>query len=165
MTTDRSDRARLRAIAFPGDAGARPRSRYSEGGDRAGGRPQERAPATTEEPTRDLRALPWCSIDNDDSRDLDQPTSRRPRGGAVKAMVAIADVDAAVRKDPRWIGTPRRTPRRSIRRGDLSDAAQRLSTDLTSLNHHEDRLAVVMEFAVSREGEATRRRSLPRAGE
>src|SRR5690349_15039051 len=48
---------------------------------------------------RDLTALPWCSIDNDDSLDLDQLTASEPLAdGAVKLFVAIADVDALVKK-------------------------------------------------------------------
>ena len=40
---------------------------------------------------RDLRDLLWCSIDNDDSRDLDQLTVAEPLpGGTVKARVAVA---------------------------------------------------------------------------
>src|SRR5712664_2406822 len=47
---------------------------------------------------RDLRALPWASIDNDDSRDLDQLSVAEPlAGGAVKILVAVAAVDALVR--------------------------------------------------------------------
>src|SRR3954463_883636 len=47
---------------------------------------------------RDLRDLPWCSIDNDNSRDLDQLTVAVPlAGGAVKVFVAIADVDSLVK--------------------------------------------------------------------
>jgi len=46
---------------------------------------------------RDLRGLLWASIDNDDSRDLDQLTVAQPLGnGAVKISVAVADVDATV---------------------------------------------------------------------
>src|SRR5258708_20388690 len=54
------------------------------------------APATTEEPTRDLRTLLWCSIDNDDSRDLDQLSgSDALLAGDVKALVPTADRDPA----------------------------------------------------------------------
>ena len=57
-------------------------------------------PATqTGESTRDLRNLIWCSIDNDDSHDLDQLTvAEAMSDGAAKVLVAIADVDAVVKK-------------------------------------------------------------------
>ena len=53
----------------------------------------------TEESTRDLRHLAWCSIDNDDSQDLDQLTvAESMPGGSASILVAIADVDAVVKK-------------------------------------------------------------------
>src|SRR5690349_6050218 len=56
-------------------------------------------PRTTAPTARDLSHLPWCSIDNDDSRDLDQLTvAEALTDGRVKLLVAIADVDALVRK-------------------------------------------------------------------
>src|SRR5690242_5670387 len=46
---------------------------------------------------RDLRNLPWCSIDNDDSRDLDQLTVAESRAaGGTRVLVAVADVSMAV---------------------------------------------------------------------
>jgi exoribonuclease-2 len=54
------------------------------------------------EPVKDFTALLWCSIDNDDSRDLDQlSVGERLAGGAARILVAIADVDALVAE-----GTP-----------------------------------------------------------
>src|SRR5262249_37403578 len=48
---------------------------------------------------RDLRSLLWVSIDNDDSRDLDQLSVAVPiAAGGVKILVAVADVDAIVKK-------------------------------------------------------------------
>jgi exoribonuclease-2 len=115
------------------------------------------APTTTEEPTRDLRSLLWCSIDNDDSRDLDQlSVAEAMPGGLVQVLVAIADVDAAVAK-----GSP------VDRHAALNTTSvytpaiifpmlpERLSTDLTSLNAHQDRLAVVIAFVVAPDGQLT----------
>ena len=57
------------------------------------------APVAGDGTVRDLRALSWASIDNDDSRDLDQLTvAERLPQGLVRLLVAIADVDALVGK-------------------------------------------------------------------
>src|SRR5258705_5206454 len=45
---------------------------------------------------RDLRDLPWCSIDNDDSRDLDQLSVADASSGPLKLLVAIAHLDSLV---------------------------------------------------------------------
>jgi len=48
----------------------------------------------------DMRSELWCSLDNDDSRDLDQLATAEALGdGRVKLLIAIADVDAFVKKD------------------------------------------------------------------
>lgn len=47
----------------------------------------------------DLRKLPWCSIDNDDSLDLDQlSTADELANGATRIRIAIADVAASVER-------------------------------------------------------------------
>src|SRR2546426_9181908 len=57
-------------------------------------------PAGSTSDARDMRDRLWASIDNDDSRDLDQLTvAESLAGGRVRILVAIADVDALVRKD------------------------------------------------------------------
>ena len=49
-------------------------------------------------PAQDLRNLPWASIDNDDSLDLDQLTVARVMADkTVQILVAIADVDSKVK--------------------------------------------------------------------
>ena len=58
-----------------------------------------REPAGAGDAVRDMRAPLWASIDNDDSRDLDQLTvAESLAGGRVRILVAVADVDALVKK-------------------------------------------------------------------
>src|SRR5512141_2521476 len=57
------------------------------------------AAAASDPAIRDLRELPWASIDNDDSRDLDQlSVAGRTASGASAILVAVADVDALVKR-------------------------------------------------------------------
>jgi hypothetical protein len=64
---------------------------------------------------RDLRRLLWASIDNDDSLDLDQlSVAEQLPGGVVKIFVAVADVDAIVKKALLSMATRGPTPPRSI---------------------------------------------------
>src|SRR5215471_5404105 len=115
------------------------------------------APHAAEEPVRDLRALMWCSIDNDDSRDLDQLSVAEPLDdGRVKALVAIADVDASVRKQSALdrhaaVNTTSVYTPAAI----FPMLPEKLSTDLTSLNEGEDRLALVIDMTVPRDGSVT----------
>ena len=100
---------------------------------------------------QDLTALPWCSIDNDDSRDLDQLTAcELLPDGEVKIFVAIADVDALVGKGTaidehaRFNTTSVYTAARIF-----PMLPERLSTDLSSLNPGQERLAVVTELRIA----------------
>jgi len=105
----------------------------------------------------DLRGLLWCSIDNDDSRDLDQLTVAEPSAnGSVKVLVAIADVDAAVAEGSA-IDTHARTNTTSVytAAGIFPMLPEKLSTDLTSLVEDGPRLAVVTEMVVDDDGVVT----------
>jgi exoribonuclease-2 len=115
-------------------------------------------PADDPDPSiRDLRDLPWASIDDDESRDLDQLTVAQPGdGGAVTMLVAIADVDALV---PQGSATDRHAQVNTVTvytPGTIFPLLpERLSTDLTSLAEAQNRLAVVVEMTVDQDGEVT----------
>ena len=115
-------------------------------------------PGRDEDPRiRDLTALPWCSIDNDDSLDLDQLTACEPlAAGAVKIFVAVADVDALVTKGSAidmhaWTNTTSVYTSARV----FAMLPERLSTDLTSLNAEQDRLAIVTEMVVAPDASIT----------
>jgi len=107
-------------------------------------------PAAPGPALRDLRELLWCSIDNDDSRDLDQLTVALPAAGGVqRILVAIADVDTLVHTGSE-IDAHARANTTSVytAAGVFPMLPLRLSTDLSSLNEGEDRAAIVIEIAV-----------------
>jgi exoribonuclease-2 len=115
-------------------------------------------PGRDEDPRiRDLTALPWCSIDNDDSLDLDQLTACEAlAAGAVKILVAVADVDALVTKGSAidmhaWTNTTSVYTSARV----FAMLPERLSTDLTSLNAEQDRLAIVTEMVVAPDASIT----------
>ena len=107
---------------------------------------------------RDLRALLWSSIDNDDTRDFDQLEIVEPLDGdTVRLRVAIADVDALL---------PAGTP---LDRAAAANATsvylgvhtftmipETLCYDLTSLRADVDRRAVVIEADIAADGTIAR---------
>jgi len=104
---------------------------------------------------KDLRHLLWASIDNDDSLDLDQLTvAELLPDKTVKIFVAVADVDALVKKNSAIDEHARHNTTSVYTAGRIFPMLpEQLSTDLTSLNEHEDRPAIVMEAVISNAGE------------
>ncbi|HEY2981421.1 MAG TPA: RNB domain-containing ribonuclease [Anaerolineales bacterium] len=103
---------------------------------------------------RDLQNLLWASIDNDDSRDLDQLTvAEALRGGTVRISVAIADVDSLV-TDGSAIDQHARQNTTSVYTAAriFPMIPEKLSTGLTSLNLAEERLAMVVEMVIKPDG-------------
>src|SRR5262249_15476794 len=102
----------------------------------------------------DLRDLLWASIDNDDSRDLDQLTVAELRPDrSVKILVAIADVDALVAKESALDAHAKHNSTSVYTSGDIFPMLpEKLSTDLTSLGEGKDRLAIVVELVVAEDG-------------
>jgi exoribonuclease-2 len=103
---------------------------------------------------RDMRSLLWASIDNDDSRDLDQLTAAEALpGGSVRLLVAVADVASLVAKGSAIDEHARHNTTSVYTAGGIFPMLpDRLSTDLTSLNPGEDRLSVVVEMVIDAEG-------------
>jgi VacB/RNase II family 3'-5' exoribonuclease len=124
----------------------------------------QKTPPPGNGPVRDLRHILWASIDNDDSRDLDQLTAAEPMpGGGVKILVAVADVDSLV-KDGSAIDRHARHNTTSVYTAAriFPMLPEQLSTGLTSLNPDVDRAAIVVEMEFDAQG-ALQRSEINRA--
>ena len=116
-----------------------------------------KTPATTTG-LRDLRDLLWSSIDNAESRDLDQiEVAEQLPNGAIRILVAIADVDGLVTK-----GSPADLHANENSTSVYTGVAvfpmlpEAFSTDLTSLNENADRAAVIIENVIEANGDVSR---------
>jgi exoribonuclease-2 len=102
----------------------------------------------------DQRALPWSSIDNRESRDLDQiEVAEKLADGSIRIRIGVADVETLVQ-----LGSAADYHAAMNTTSVYTGVAvfpmlpDRLSCDLSSLNEGEDRLAVVVEFDVAADG-------------
>src|SRR6202795_5004105 len=115
-------------------------------------------PAAASDPSlKDLRGSLWCSIDNDDSLDLDQlSVAEQLPGGAVKILVAIPDGDASVPTGCAIDGHARTNTTSVYTAAEIFPMLpEKLSTDLTSLGEGQERLAIVMEMVIATDGTVT----------
>lgn len=111
-------------------------------------------PAPIRPTYQDLRSYLWCSIDNDDSEDLDQLTYAERNGERVTIWIAVADVDSLVKKNSA-IDQRARLNTTSVYTSAMifPMLPEKLSTNLTSLNEHEERLALVVRMELNVHGE------------
>jgi len=102
----------------------------------------------------DLSHLLWASIDNDDSRDLDQLTVAEVLpGDKVKILVAVADVDSIVKKGSAVDDHARHNTTSVYTAAQIFPMLpEKLSTDLTSLNFNADRLSIVIDMVIGSDG-------------
>jgi VacB/RNase II family 3'-5' exoribonuclease len=103
---------------------------------------------------RDLRSLLWSSIDNQESRDLDQiEVAERLPDGSIQISIGIADVDAFA---PIGSATDEFAADNSVSVYTGVETfpmlPERLSTELTSLLPDVDRLAIVIELVITSDG-------------
>ncbi|MGB8260631.1 MAG: RNB domain-containing ribonuclease [Terracidiphilus sp.] len=117
----------------------------------------EAHPAPPAEPgLADLRGLLWSSIDNDTSKDLDQiEWAERLSDGRIRVLVGVADVDARVAQGT-VIDHHARSETTSVYTGVrvFPMLPSELSEGITSLNENEDRVALVIEYAIDKDGNA-----------
>jgi VacB/RNase II family 3'-5' exoribonuclease len=109
----------------------------------------------TDSSRRDLRALAWSSIDNPESRDLDQvEVAELLPNGDIKLLVGVADVDSLVVAGSA-LDRHAAHNTTSVYCGVVTYPMlpEQLSTDLSSLNEGVDRLAVVIELVITSDGE------------
>ena len=98
---------------------------------------------------RDMRGMLWVSIDNDNSRDLDQLTYAEGN----RIFVAVADVDALVTRGlPLDLRAAHNTTSVYTPAAIFPMLPPKLSNDLTSLNENTDRCAIVVEMEVAEDG-------------
>ena len=113
------------------------------------------APALDTGPqVRDQRALLWCSIDNDESLDLDQLSVCQPLpDGAVKILVAIADVDSLVPLHSKTDAFAQHNTTSVYTPAEVfAMLPAKLSTNLTTLCENQDRMAVTVEMDIAADG-------------
>jgi len=111
----------------------------------------------TDATTRDLRQQLWCSIDNDDSRDLDQlSVAETLPDGATKILVAIADVSSVVKQGSALDEHAQQNTTSVYTAAQIFPMLpEKLSTDLTSLGLSAERLAIVIEMVFASDGSLT----------
>ena len=106
------------------------------------------------ESIRDLRSLLWSSIDNEESRDLDQlEYCERLPNREIRVMIAIADVDEYSAKNSPTDRYARHNGTSVYTGVEIFPMfPDRLSWDLSSLIPNEDRLSIVIDFSVRPDG-------------
>ena len=106
---------------------------------------------------QDLRSLLWSSIDNDTSKDLDQiEWAEQLPDGRIRVLIGVADVDARVSKGTA-LDAHARSETTSVYTGVkvFPMLPAELSEGITSLNENQDRVALVIEYAVDASGTVT----------
>ncbi len=115
----------------------------------------EHPPAPTDDgpPAADLGGLLWSSIDNDDTRDLDQVEYAEKANGSLRLLIGVADVDRQV---PKGSATDRHAGAQATTVYTGATIFPMLpvefSTGSTSLFENQDRHAVIVEIVLDGDG-------------